>query len=163
MYIVYNGRIVGDDKLEEFELELNKNDNKEESGVVYGGIKSLNKDQENILLLPPKHKTFPKLNIESFETELEKCIIKAKWEKIRNETAKETKKKNIECDNEVGKDLPNDVFNDEKKVIDFRNLRSTELKNNKRIVIPDLDDDEEEVRKNTLKKDKKIVINLETY
>ena len=43
----------------------------------------MDKDQEDILLLPPGHQTFPRIKISEIETELEKCTIKANWDSIR--------------------------------------------------------------------------------
>ena len=49
------------------------------------------------------------------------------------------------------------MFDDENSIIDFRNLKATDLKNNKRIVIPKLDDDDDEIRRNNVKKELKGV------
>ena len=47
---------------------------------------------------------------------------------------------------------PPKVSENEAKVIDFTNLKATDLKNNKRIIIPNLNnDDEHEIRRNTVK------------
>ena len=42
--------------------------------------------------------------------------------------------------------------------MDFRNLKPTDLKNNKRIVIPEPDDDAEEIRRNNLKSELRQVV-----
>ena len=39
----------------------------------------------------------------------------------------------------------------EAKVVDLRNLKATDLKNNKRVIIPPLQDDEVEIKNNYLK------------
>ena len=49
----------------------------------------LSEDQEEILLLPPEHQTFPKLDIEEFETDLAKCSIKERWDTIRESRKRE--------------------------------------------------------------------------
>jgi hypothetical protein len=42
---------------------------------------------------------------------------------------------------------------------DLRGMRATEFKNNKRVVLPDLDDDQEEIKRNNLKNElRKVVI-----
>ena len=37
------------------------------------------------------------------------------------------------------------------KNLDFRNVKPTDFKNNKRVILPELDDDPEEIRRNNLK------------
>ena len=152
---VHKGVIVGDKMLEEMEKKQDDND-KEEKVPVYGGIKDLSEDQEEVLQLPPNHRIYPRLNLEEFKTELEKCVIKANWQKTREERMKEDTNKKNEKD-----DHPTEVSDEKANVIDFRNLRATDLKNNKRIVIPKPDaDDEEEIRRNNVKKELgKVFIN----
>ena len=65
--------MVGDKLLEELETR-NKATEKEIKASVYANIK-VTKEQEEILLLPPEHQTFPKLDIEEFETDLAKSRI----------------------------------------------------------------------------------------
>ena len=33
--------------------------------------------------MAPNHRIYPRLNVEDFETELDKAVIKADWEKLR--------------------------------------------------------------------------------
>ena len=49
------------------------------------------------------------------------------------------------------------VFDASKKVVNFRNLKATDLKNNKRITIVEMGDDAEEIRRNTVKAELKEV------
>ena len=49
---------------------------------VYGGIE-VDKKEEDVLKLPPGYKTFPKLKISEMNTELEKCMIKSRWQRNR--------------------------------------------------------------------------------
>ena len=68
---LFKGVFVGDLELESFEkevIETSKNEIRDRA-VVYGGIK-INEKEEDILNLPPNHTTFPKVNIEEFDTEL---------------------------------------------------------------------------------------------
>ena len=78
---VLNGVLVGDKLLEELETR-NKATEKEIKDSVNANIK-VTKEQEESLLLPPEHQTFPKLDIEEFETALAKSRIKGRWESIR--------------------------------------------------------------------------------
>ena len=68
---------------EEMENKQDDKDDKTEKVPIYGGIKDLSEDQEEVLQLPPNHRFYPKLKLEEFKTELEKCIIKANWQKTR--------------------------------------------------------------------------------
>ena len=123
--------IIGDKKLEEYENEiLGAKVNTKVS--VHGGVE-LKKEHIEILTIPPKHTIFPKLNIESFETELQKCEVKHKWQMLREQRLNEEKYKKDELKNsndtdEVEKNK--EVFDKEKKVVDFRNLKATDMKNN---------------------------------
>ena len=81
----------------------------------------MNEDQREILQYPPNHRVFPKLNLEDFRTELEKCVIKANWEKMGDKTKNEEENRKLEND---------DTFSaapvTRSKVIDFRELNATE-------------------------------------
>ena len=90
--------------------------------------------------------------MENFRTELEKCVIKANWQK-RGDLRKheEQNKKN---ENDETEEISKELVDNKAKTVDFRNLRATDLKNNKRIIIPNLDnEDEEEIRRNNVKKE----------
>ena len=140
---IFKGVYIGDKILEELEIKNNKT-KVANKATIYGGIEGVTKEQEEILMLPPGHSIYPKLNLEAFETELEKCVIKAKWEKFRESCKQEEQNKRLELDEP--ETTSKKVFDDEKNTIDFRNLKATDLKNNKRIVIPKLDaDDDEEI------------------
>jgi hypothetical protein len=92
------GVCIGDKKLNDIEVELNKEtvDNDNDKPAIYAGIEGITPVQEEILMSAPNHRIFPKLNLEIFETELEKCMIKAKWEKTREERNNEQHFKAIE-------------------------------------------------------------------
>ena len=120
----------------------------------YAGIEGITKDQEELLMMAPNHRVYSRLNLESFETELEKAFIKANWEKLREGHSNEERNKALE----TGDNMETlKTFDDKKKVIDFRNLKATDLKNNKRIKIPEFNDDVEEIRSNTIKTELKEV------
>ena len=96
----------------------------------------------------PNHRIYPRLDLENFETELEKAAIKANWEKLRKERSIEEKRKAIETGGN-NKDLK--TFDEKENVLDFRNLKATDMKRNKRININEMKDEEEEIRMNTEK------------
>ena len=103
----------------------------EKKAIVYAGI-IVNKQEEDILSLPPDHAIYPKVDIEEFDTDMEKCIIKCQWEVNKEERVAEQKR----VDKEVSEDVEK-VDNIERtddagiKSMDFRNMRATKLKNNK--------------------------------
>jgi hypothetical protein len=150
---VHEGVYVGDEILENLEA---KNDHiKDNKAPIYGGIQGLTADQEEVLNLPPNHRTYPNLNLENFKTELEKCVIKAKWEKQRE--LRKQEEQNCKDENDEPKEVPKESVNDKRNTIHFRDLKATDLKNNKRIIMPNLDDDDEEIRRNNVKKELEIV------
>ena len=169
----FKGILVGDSELEKLEQEMvEKIENK---AIVYAGLK-VSKNEEEILTLPPDYAIFPKVSLEEFDTDMEKCIIKCKWE-VNQEQRKSEQKKVIE---EVSEDGSEDdrahkvvstssgtlfkntsaekFYDNDTKTLDFRNLKDTDLKNNKRVVLPELDDDPEEIRRNNLKGELRKVV-----
>ena len=127
---------------------------------VYCDIK-ITEEQEKVLLLPPEHQTYPKLNLEEFETDLAKCAIKERWETIReSRKCEESNKVKEMADMEPDKVVNNTsdkVYDMETKVMDIRNLKATDLKGNKRVILPDLNDDENEIRSNHVRNELKEV------
>ena len=147
----FKGVKVGDKKLEELEKVLNS-DKIESDPCIYGGVE-LKNDLKEILKLPPKHTIFPKLDVEQFETELQKCEVKCRWQTQREQRENENKnkKKEMGIDVTTNNEETKEVFNEETKTIDFRNMKATDMKMNKRIIMPELDDDEEEIRRSNVK------------
>ena len=121
------------------------------------------KKEEEILKLPPTHTIFPKVDIEEFDTEMEKCVIKCKWQKQQELRKFEEAKALEEASDEIkssNEEKFTKVYDSEKKVLDLRNLKPTDLKNNKRVILPKLDEDSEEIKRDNLKNElRKIVIN----
>ena len=98
--------------------------------------------------MPPKHTTFPPLKVEQFDSDLQKCEVKSRWQSHNEQRKNENRKKKEELgDDTNGEDEETkEVFSIETKTLDFRNLKATDMKMNKRIVMPELIDDEEEIR-----------------
>ena len=96
---VHKGVIVGDELLEE--LETKKENKKDNLAPIYGDIQGLTEEHKEILSMPPNHRTYPKLNLEDFKTDLHKCVVKATWQKMRYERNQENKNKDVENDNVV--------------------------------------------------------------
>ena len=156
---VVNGVIVGDKLLEELEIKNKVLDN-EIKASVYCDIK-VSKEHQEILLLPPEHQTYPKLNLEEFETDLAKCVIKDRWEALRDTRKREESnviKEITAMDPDKGVENTSDeVYDRNAKVMDIRNLKATDLKNNKRVILPELNEDENEIRNNHVRNELKDV------
>ena len=50
------------------------------------------------------------------------------------------------------------IYDIETKSLDFRNVRATDFTNNKRVILPELDNDPEEIRRNNLKNELRQVV-----
>ena len=148
---LFKGVLIGDKVLEKYEDKEIKLVTKEKKPCIYGDIK-VNEVQEEILLLPPGHQTYPKLKVSDMDLELEKCRIKYKWETMREmRKVEDAKVRNEMEENDVPQKHNIDVDEKESKGVDFRNLKATDLKNNKRVILPLLEEDETEIRGNYLK------------
>ena len=80
------------------------------------------------------------------KTDIEICLVKNTWEEIRSETEREKANSNKE------KDL-DDIEQTERKEgeLDLRFLKATDMKANKRIKIPIIDDVAKEVHRTNMK------------
>ena len=95
--------------------------------------------------------------MEDFDTEMEKCTIKCQWEVNKEEKIAEQKKAMEEASEEAEKSK--EVDDKVTESLDLRNLRATEFKNNKRVILPQPGDDKEEIRRNNLKSElRKVVV-----
>ena len=126
----------------------------EDKPAIYAGIEGITVEQKELLMMPPNHRVYPRLELESFETELEKAGIKATWEKLSENRNNEEHFKELET-GETKESLK--VFDEDTKTVNFRNLKATDFKNNKRINIVEENDDKEEIRMNHVKNELKEV------
>ena len=95
----HKGVLVGDIELGNFEKEKGGTTKSEAEAVVYAGIK-VNKKENDILCLPPDHTIYPKVDIEEFDTDMEKCVIKCVWQAKNEERKAEEKKAREEASDE---------------------------------------------------------------
>ena len=149
---IFEGVIVGDKELEDLESKLKETVKNDEQPRVYSDIK-LNKEQKDILLLPPNFQAYPKLSLEKFDTEIEKCMVKATWESNRKSIKKEralAEKENEDNDHSKVEKGNDKVYDRTTKTLDLRNLKATDLKNNKRVILHKNNDDEKEVKRNNV-------------
>ena len=111
----------------------------------------INEDEKNLLRLGPKFCVMGKLSEEAFRVELEQTIMKVKWE-IMGEEEKVKKRKiedvaiNCVIDEEQKDECAEYeemldartrmIYDQDKHSIDFGRRRTTDLKNNARVIFP---------------------------
>ena len=137
------GVLVGDNELQEFKENNEKSENCENL-VVYANI-ALNVREKHVLNHPPDHAIYPRLNLEMIETEIDKGNVKCVWSEKNENIEKEAKNKEAEDDGEHEFSIRQEGYHD------FGKKPSTEWKFNKRVIIPEDLDEENEIRKNFVK------------
>ena len=104
--------------------------------------------EEDILCLPPDYTIFPKVDLAEFDTDMEKCAIKCKWAAISEERKAEREKvleEASEGGNGTDKEISNKFYDNVSKSLNFKNLRATVFTNNKRFILPKLEEDPKEI------------------
>ena len=88
-------------------------------------------------------------------------MIKERWETLResknHEESNAAKEIAAMESGKVVKESGGKVFDHNTQILDIRNLKATDLKNNKRVILPNLNDDENEIRSNHIKNELKDV------
>ena len=115
---------------------------------------SLTDDERNLLKLGPKFCIMGQLSEEKFERELEMCIMKFKWDKMGEDIDQKKKDKQSESDKAIDCVIGEEgiqeckeyerlqeakcrmIFNYENSTFDFGNRRTTDVKNNARVIFP---------------------------
>ena len=78
-------------------------------------------------------------------------MVKATWESNRQSIEKERALAEKEKNNNDVTKIENDkVYDRTTKILDLRNLKATDLKNNKRVILNKNNDDEKEVKRNNV-------------
>ena len=114
---------------------------------IYGGAE-IDSDERCALSLPPKFTLFPKISLQDVRVEGETCDTKIRW----NRRDKEIDERGFPMAGEDEKELEEgsearmeaeleeheflEVYNPEKKSMDFTKLRPTMVKNNPRVSLP---------------------------
>ena len=120
-----------------------------------GEVIELDEDEKSVLLLGPKYCILKNLCEESFEREVEECVIKYRWELKKNEREEDEIKRfgedimeNINCifDEEELEQHDEDklmeeakarmVFDEEGMSFNFARKRVTDIKGNSRVILP---------------------------
>ena len=103
---------------------------------------------------------YPNIILDDIETDLEIGFVKGEWQRIRKEVEKQNELKKTEngeirvaqdATSAPGSSHIHHLQNE--NVIDFATKKAHEWKNNKRIVIPEIEDPEREIRNNFVKKE----------
>ena len=101
----------------------------------YGGI-TLNENEQKTLSLPPKFAMYEEIRAEKCEAEIEKGMAKLRWNRRKEEDGEQTRQHAFDIDT---------------KTMNYRHLRPTEMKYNKRVYLPKQMSEEEEVKALNLK------------
>ena len=88
------------------------------------GETNVDEDETKILNLPPKHTIYEKITVEDCEVNLEECFAKMRWDELNGIDEDDENKNEQESKN-------NDVVDEQKKTIDFRKMRATDMPCNK--------------------------------
>ena len=134
-----------------------------EISVVCGPEQSviIDEDERNLLKLGPKFCILANLDEEKFENELEQTIMKVKWDCMSDD---EKKRKRSLCDiaiycvqdedqreecrvyEEIKEAKSRMIYDNETNSLDFSKRRTTDLKNNARVIFPKSKDFQEEAK-----------------
>ena len=109
--------------------------------LVYGEL-NLDEDERAALILDPKFALFDKLYEENFETEMEMCFAKMRWNQFdKCDDDDDEKEEDISEAEQEKNDLmeaqSRQAFDSESKCFDMRNLRATDVKLNTFVVLPE--------------------------
>ena len=131
----FEGVVISDLAIEEFDKNKIAS---VEVPKIFGGIENVTEGMKEILELPPKFTLHTRIDMENFQTDLEKSAIKLRWDLMN----KDDNKDNIKAD-EIEK---KEFYDDETKVMNFQFKKATDFKLNKRIKIPEPLETNEEVK-----------------
>ena len=125
---------------------------------VYGGVE-ISRQEEKLLELPPKYTVYNRIKREEIETEIEKAITKLRWTERERKSeesgnvqirprsrSRSMSDTNTEVDENAGEpgrsrtnvNIEDRVYpyNISENTLDMRHLRPTDLKFNKRVILP---------------------------
>ena len=119
---------------------------KEEQVPVYGEV-NLDEDETAFARLPPKYITYPKIEEDTVQYERLLCNTKIRWSRKttgnleeqrdaarEREEEKESEKSKME--REIREESSREIYDPERKCLDFRKLRVTDMVNNPRVELP---------------------------
>ena len=104
-----------------------------EAPVVYGGV-GITEAEAAVAGLGPKFCVTPRLSMEDVQVAVEEVLTKIRWE---DRSRDERDGEQWTPEYQIEKNLFHTVYDEENGVLDFRKKRVTDLKTNRRIIIPD--------------------------
>ena len=99
-------------------------DDKNEEVLQYGGL-DVNGNIKHALSLNPKMMTYTKISPDEIEVEIEKGIIKQRYEQMSSQNVHDREEEEVD-----------EVVNLEKKTIDYSKVRATQIPTNPRLHMP---------------------------
>ena len=129
-----NGVIIKDQPLEvEFESDPR----------CYDGVE-INDNEKKVLQLGPKFTIYEDVDVEKTIAEIEKGMVKLRYEQMRKEKNKSSEPRNQAITTEP-------TYNHEKKEFNFRRMKATDMPTNKKIYLPQVSQTVDEMRIQVLK------------
>ena len=103
------------------------------------GFAGMSKNMEKVLGKHPGYTVYKKIKEDDIELSVEECIQKGRW-------------KNLDEQKEKSEEPPNkEIYDQKEKIINFKNIRATELNSNKRVNIVNNGDLQFETKSENLK------------
>ena len=138
--IIENNNTVKGVKYKDKDI-VNINDDEKPINLGFDGM---DKDMEGILLKPPGHAIYRNVKEIDVELDIEEAFTKLRWNKVNNqENDKDTisvdKKEDVKCYDPIN------------EVLDFQQMKATDMKCNKRVYMVDPSDIEMETKCENLK------------
>ena len=113
--------------------------------TCYGGAQ-LNEDEEQTLCLPPKFALYEEVKVSKCEAEIEKGMAKLRWSRWKEEE---------------GANIREYAYNIDDNIMNFKKMRPTEMKYNKRVFLPNPMREKEEIK--TLNLRNELMNEIEEY
>ncbi len=105
---------------------------------VYGDV-SLDEDEKNILRKPPKFATFGQVDLYTFFQEVQVANAKLRWHRKEHGDGEDEEQGDEEPDQEMEmlELYTRETYDPVNKVFDFRKKRTTDVKTNQRVYLPE--------------------------
>ena len=111
-------------KYKDIDIDAEVND-KNDKVVQYGGV-DMNSNLEAVLSLNPKMMTYSRISKNNVEVEIEKAVIKQRYEHMRADKS----------DEEPDEEELDEVVSFERKRINYSRVRATQIPTNPRLILP---------------------------
>ena len=111
----------------------------------YGNVE-ISEEERQVLKLPPKFSLYERIDVEKTIAEIEKGMVKLRYEKNFEQTTNNG-------DNRSQPPPVGPIYKQEDNTFDFRNMRATDMPNNKKVYLPPITNSTEEMRMQILKRE----------